>query len=559
MSKETEKPKLGKKTKLGLAVGVFFMITIGVIVITVKNATNRVNESNDAVPGNQTNTKLSIKTNDVKQASMDASIDIPEQSPIAKKARELEEARKSKAIEQGSSYIPRTRIIGAPSESDAGDNDQNKPNPQEVDELGNEKRPVTESQGNADDDDSQESANSGDLPLPNPNDATPSSDNKLVNALNQRTPAERLEEQVKIEKSRAELAKLKEERVKAGASKLYSHIPYVPKAGTRYSVTLPDIGNDRYTSTTSYLFESDEDIMVSALQRTDGGKTLYGKKYNLNEPSGSEKQIPTAKTPTSDNKGLEQSNNTKSSTPETKVKPTPLIKAGAFVYAKTTLPIDSDAPGPVRIELLTGNAKNTIGFGSFKLIESGSGIALTLNNLLYNDTVIPVKAWALSLTDELPVFDDDVDHHYIYRYGGLLGGLFMSGFLSSLSDATTVTSDQTTTTVTSAISSTGDRMIYSLATAADGFLPIFYDMANRPVQVKIPKGQEMYLLFENAVYEQMEEETPKESAAVNRDALGSTSTQFAKSNNVSASEEANSEDGYLRMWQTAKSLDKATE
>ncbi|MDG2855833.1 hypothetical protein P7M29_26815, partial [Vibrio parahaemolyticus] len=88
---------------------------------------------------------------------------------------------------------------------------------------------------------------------------------------------------------------------------------------------------------------------------------------------------------------------------------------------------------------------------------------------------------------------------------------FMTGFLDSLIDTTVTTSNGETTTSTGAIDNTRDRIVYSIAKAAQGFLPILYDNARRPVQVEIPKGQTMYLLFENQVQETDEIQTPNQS------------------------------------------------
>ncbi|MDW3203656.1 hypothetical protein R8O05_30605, partial [Vibrio sp. 1865] len=73
-----------------------------------------------------------------------------------------------------------------------------------------------------------------------------------------------------------------------------------------------------------------------------------------------------------------------------------VFDAGELVYARTTLPIDSDIPGPIRIRLLTGKAEGSIAFGEMELIEQAPGVALTVTSVIRDGKQIPVKAWVLS-------------------------------------------------------------------------------------------------------------------------------------------------------------------
>lgn len=281
------------------------------------------------------------------------------------------------------------------------------------------------------------------------------------------------------------------ERILNGAKSIFGGLAYAPPSGSQYTVEY-NAGPDVYASTSSNMFSPNDakQPAASALYRNDGGITQPGVHPYFTKRA--EEQVQQQK--------LTAVNSSKVESGDTEVDPERIVfNSGEIVYARTTLPIDSDIPGPIRIRMLTGKAKGAIGFGSISLVEQASGVALKLDSVILNGKPIQAKAWALSPETELALFDEHVDHHYIQRFGGLFAGLFMTGFLDSLIETTVTNGNGSTTTTTGGIEGTKERIVYSLASAAQGFLPILYDAASRPIQVKIPKGTPMYLLFEEQV------------------------------------------------------------
>ncbi|MGF1827228.1 DotG/IcmE/VirB10 family protein [Vibrio splendidus] len=499
--------KISKKVRnISIAILIFISI-IGSMVFAIYSATKQV-EAELSSKGTQTKGAPAISTNDVLGKSIDGVIVVPEDSPIAQQSVERQEQGRKDAVNQGTSYISKTRVIpdnadseNNPKEDEGVSKNTSVPVAQEVNELGEE---LLTNKGDAMvEDESQKVTNktTGDvvvLPLPaQESDSSTSQVEDLKLELANSTAGKKAADikspsnnrQAEIEQERA-IARA--EMINNGARSLFSGLPYAPDSGSKFKVEYKP-GTNVYASTTSTVFSAKDAKMpsTSALYRSDGGQTLPGVHPNyikaLELAENAKQKL-----------RLDGKNQTEELMPQDEPV---LFDAAEIVAAKTTLPIDSDVPGPLRVEILTGRAKKAIAFGKFELIEQAPGVALTITSVIRDGEAIPAKAWALSPDTEKALFDDDVDHHYIQRFGGLFAGLFASGFLESLTNTDVTVSNGDTNISTGAIEGTTEKVVYSLATAAEGFLPILYDYANRPVQVKVPKGQIMYLLFENKVLE----------------------------------------------------------
>ncbi|KAB0482407.1 hypothetical protein F7Q91_03090 [Vibrio chagasii] len=500
--------KISKKVKNIITVIVIFSVILGAMAFAILTATKQV-EAELSSTGTQTKGAPVIKTNDVLGKSVDGVIVVPEDSPIAQQSIERQEQDREEAIAQGKNHISKTRVIPEQEETvgqrgesaieqDSASLKKKVPIAQEVNELGEELLPNGSEKVAKADKQKVTNLSTGDvvvLPLPNEEKPVSNQINDLKKQLANSSAGKKAVDIKSASNSRQlelqqEKARLRAEKINNGARSLFSGLPYVPDSGNKFKVEYKPSKNV-YASTSSTVFSPKDAKLpaASALHRSDGGQTLPGIHPNYLkalELAASEK--------------VRLRLDGKEETPE--LKPNPqnvLFEAAEIVAAKTTLPIDSDVPGPLRVEILTGKAKKSVAFGKFELIEQAPGVALTVTSVIVDGKAVPVKAWALSPDTELALFDDDVDHHYIQRFGGLFAGLFMSGFLESLTNTDVTVSNGDTNISTGAIEGTTERIVYSVATAAEGFLPILYNYANRPIQVKVPNGQVMYLLFEDMV------------------------------------------------------------
>ncbi|MGR2849215.1 DotG/IcmE/VirB10 family protein [Vibrio vulnificus] len=485
-----------KKNTLFVVAGIG-VVLIGIIVFVAISISNVITTAKQEVAksrGSQTMGSATLELNEIRDANVDAEITIDPNSPQAIEAQLREEGEREKAVEKGESFISKTRIINSAEEKAL-----ELPSPVEVNELGQEIVDVNASKTNEMSDGLNEKPKANELaktsersddPLGIYRDNTELG-NQPQTALpfennGQGTAQARAEQEIKL----LELMKTKEDLLKEkrinNAKSLYSGLEFVPPVNDELVVKLPDIGTNPYSKTTTIAFEQNGETtnVASALYRNDGGQTrpsIHGN-YFRQEIDRAKNQVdhqsPTA---SDDNKMIQ--------------------KGGVLELAQLALPIDSDAPGPLKVDIKTGVFKGGYGIGSFELLNNSAGVALKVTDIYHNGTNYPVDVYVLHPETELPAFADDVDHHYIQRYVGLAAGLFISGFLESLVETTVTNTSSGVTESTGAITGTKDRIVYSLAKASDGFMPIFYDLAKRPVQVKVPKGQLMRLFFVEPVYE----------------------------------------------------------
>ncbi|MDA0146287.1 DotG/IcmE/VirB10 family protein [Vibrio sp. RW] len=546
------------KGKKGLIIGSVFVVVAGLIAFATWTASKQVKEELSAT-GSTTRGSAPVKTDDITEQSVDGSINVPETSPIAQSSQKIDQSQREEAVQAGRSYLGKTRVIPENNSNSTSDEHEPSnsamPSAQTVNELGEELTAVKHKGENNESKLTGTNITTGDtVVLPLKSSALSQEQSQIEDLKRQlelsQAGQKADEVQLMQEKARQE-ATLQEQRAKQrklkiteGAKSLFAGLPFVPDSGGKFKVGYTSKA-DKYSATTENIFSPKDAKMpaASALHRTDGGQTQPGVHPNYSlEVSKLGDQL-AGKSMADDNR----------SEFDSQAEDIVLFDAGEIAFARTTLPIDSDVPGPIRIKLLNSRAKGSVGFGKMELIQQAPGVALTLTSVIHDGKQIPVKAWALSPDTEKSLFDNEVDHHYIQRFGGLFAGLFMSGFLESLTDTDVTTSNGETNSSTSAIEGTTERIVYSIATAAEGFLPILYNYANRPIQVEVPKGQTMYLLFEKQVLATDRIEKINLDASVSDEKpqqdVETTSAETEKPNiPLAVIDRANDQESYTEIW-----------
>jgi len=499
--------KTKKSSKKGLVIALIILSVLAFICYAIYEATQQVQEELSST-GSLTRGSAPVHTNDIMEQSVDGTVSVPATSPIAQESQEIEDKERNDAVKAGRSYLGKTRVLtqdenGSTKTDDAdpADSGNNLPSAQTVNELGEEETQSELKGANNSSKLTGTNRTTGDtVVLPLKGTTSISQEAAQIAHLKKQLAESRAGQKAEDMRQMRENAKRQQDfekqremerqnRITEGAKSLFTGLPFAPDSGGKFKISYTE-KQSVYSASSETVFSAKDAKApaASALYRTDGGQTQSRIHPNyLSAASNLGKQL-------AGNKNSEVTD-TNFSDQEEKV----LFDAGEIAVARTTLPIDSDVPGPIRFKILNSRAKGSIGFGKMELIEQAPGVGLTLSSIIYDGKVVPAKAWALSPDTEKALFDNDVDHHYLQRFGGLGAGLFMSGFLTSLTDTDVTTSNGETNSSTSAIEGTRDRIVYSIATAAEGFLPILYNYANRPIQVQVPKGQLMYLLFEKQV------------------------------------------------------------
>lgn len=105
----------------------------------------------------------------------------------------------------------------------------------------------------------------------------------------------------------------------------------------------------------------------------------------------------------------------------------PAIGSGNLFYSVADTAMDSDQPGPVLATLENGPLKGARLLGKFANTNNRLVIVFTTATMPNNATVA-IDAIAVNPHTNRTALATSVNHHYLERYGLLIGGAFMQGF-----------------------------------------------------------------------------------------------------------------------------------
>lgn len=104
----------------------------------------------------------------------------------------------------------------------------------------------------------------------------------------------------------------------------------------------------------------------------------------------------------------------------------PGILPGDILYAVNRVTLDSDAPGPAMVEVITGPFKGARAIGSFQRL--GENLVLRFSSLVMSDgRRYSVQAYAIDPATDRTAVSSSVDRHFLARWGGLVAASFLEG------------------------------------------------------------------------------------------------------------------------------------
>ena len=109
------------------------------------------------------------------------------------------------------------------------------------------------------------------------------------------------------------------------------------------------------------------------------------------------------------------------------------FEVGEVLYAMNSLSINSDVPGPVMIELVSGRLRGGKFIGSFA--RHNKFLLLKFTAFAYEGKTYPVEALAVDPNTSGVAVRSDVDSHYIERWGGLVAASFLEGFAEAVGNS----------------------------------------------------------------------------------------------------------------------------
>lgn len=185
-----------------------------------------------------------------------------------------------------------------------------------------------------------------------------------------------------------------------------------------------------------------------------------------------------------------------------------LLPAGTIEYAQLITEANSDVPGPILAEIVTGPFKGARMVGSFE--TTYDYLTLNFNTIILDGVDYSANAVAIDPETTLPGLVTEIDRRYFTRIVLPIAGEFISGFADAISESgtTTITVSGDTTTQTTSNNRDNDQEVASgVATAGKELSSILQEIKdNNPPLLRVEAGTPMGILFVDSVTDDEDEE-----------------------------------------------------
>lgn len=185
-----------------------------------------------------------------------------------------------------------------------------------------------------------------------------------------------------------------------------------------------------------------------------------------------------------------------------------LLPAGTIEYAQLITEANTDVPGPILAEIVTGPFKGARVIGTFT--ETYDYLTLSFNTIVLDGVDYSANAVAVDPKTTLPGMATDIDRRYFSRVVLPVAAEFISGFADAISESgtTTITVKGDITTETTSNNRNNDQEVASgIATAGKELSGIIKEIKdNNPQLLRVRAGTPMGILFVDAVTDDEDEE-----------------------------------------------------
>jgi intracellular multiplication protein IcmE len=182
-----------------------------------------------------------------------------------------------------------------------------------------------------------------------------------------------------------------------------------------------------------------------------------------------------------------------------------LIKAGTVLFAILETAVNSDEPGPVLATIVGGPLKGARLVGNMTITPPPPGASSEAVTLTFNTLSLPskpnsisVNAVAVDTETARTAIADDVDHHYLLRYGSLFASSFMAGYAKVITSQGTVQTSSANglqTTTQSPMLSNRQTVLAALGEVGKKWGEAISGYFNRPNTITVDSGTGIGLLF----------------------------------------------------------------
>ncbi len=182
-----------------------------------------------------------------------------------------------------------------------------------------------------------------------------------------------------------------------------------------------------------------------------------------------------------------------------------LVKAGTVLFGILDTAVNSDEPGPVLATIVGGPLKGAKLVGNVAITPPPPGASSEAVTLTFNTLSLPsktnsisVNAVAVDTETARTALADDVDHHYLLRYGSLFASAFMAGYAKVITSQGTVQTSSANglqTTTQSPMLSNRQTILAALGEVGKKWGEAISGYFNRPNTITVDSGTGIGLLF----------------------------------------------------------------
>jgi type IV secretory pathway VirB10-like protein len=174
----------------------------------------------------------------------------------------------------------------------------------------------------------------------------------------------------------------------------------------------------------------------------------------------------------------------------------PRLKAGEIKYATLDLMANSDVPGPIRATIHDASSEwnGATVLGAYT--KMSDYLVIRFDKLVNEDgEMFAIDAIAIDPTERLGGVADEVDHHYLQRFGAIFAAAFLQGYGEAVLESRRVEVTGEETTTVSNIESDSDRAIAALGEVGNQLAEVVRPLGDRPTTVIKYAGSGIGLLF----------------------------------------------------------------
>lgn len=247
-------------------------------------------------------------------------------------------------------------------------------------------------------------------------------DKSMIDEIERQRKIDDEKNRIAAEKSKAEQDALRMEDEKARAALVQPTMPVNTVSATTVTTQtmVAPVKREKYSA--------DDALLISTLSgawhtKSSSAEFDYAKQKANNEVAASS-----------------SSNNAQSATTAASANAVvPYAKAGTIFNAILESSIDSDEPSPVLARIVSGDLKGTRLIGSVQTVGEKVLIQFTTANIPQLGSSVKLSSYAVDPNTSRTALADNVNHHYILKYGVLLASSFLGGYADAISRQNTTT------------------------------------------------------------------------------------------------------------------------